>query len=404
MSNIYERGGKFYASWKQKGEKKRYAMGLDVKGTSSMTARAAKRAAERIATAWKDASTGAITCKQAQDAIAAIPQLPPLVAKNALERVRALAILDAESYLPSIRAYLEAYKGDGKAQSETQRKAAFRKFIAFLGDDADRGLDSLTPEACRAFIRAQLQLVAFGTVKHCKAYVAAAFNRAVHEGFLTRSPFARIELAKMATAINPELGQDRTERQPFTPEEMRLLCTQIAIPWREMVLVSFLTGGQRLGDIACLRWEAVDFEKGLVSFQTGKTGKNINAPMTPALRACLQRLYDERMDAVHVWADMATRYSRSRGVLSVEFVGILRALGIGEAARTPQKGNRRAVSAKSFHSIRHTVVSMLREGGDFSPDVSRAIVGHDSEAVERAYFTASDEVKLRGLDYLSSVL
>ncbi len=209
-----------------------------------MTARAAKRAAERIATAWKDASTGAITCKQAQDAIAAIPQLPPLVAKNALERVRALAILDAESNLPSIRGYLEAYKGDGSTQSEAQRKGAFKKLLSFLENDGDKGLDTLTPETCRDFFREQLRFVSVGTVKHCKSYLAAAFNRAVSEGLLTRSPFARVELAKMATAINPELGQDRTERQPFPPEEMRLLCTQIATPWREMVLVSFLTGGQ----------------------------------------------------------------------------------------------------------------------------------------------------------------
>ncbi len=68
--------------------------------------------------------------------------------------------------------------------------------------------------------------------------------------------------------------------------------------------------------------------------------------MTPALRECLQSIYDTRMDNVHVWADMATRYIRSSGVLSVEFVGILRALGIGEAARAPQKGNRRAIEGQ----------------------------------------------------------
>jgi len=41
---------------------------------------------------------------------------------------------------------------------------------------------------------------------------------------------------------------------------------------------------------------------------------------------------------------------------------------------------------------------MLRSSNSVSADLSRAIVGHDSEAVERAYFTPAHEDKLAGLD------
>ena len=49
-------------------------------------------------------------------------------------------------------------------------------------------------------------------------------------------------------------------------------------------------------------------------------------------------------------------------------------------------GRRKRVSAKSFPSIRHTVVSMTRLDASFTPDMVRDAVGHSSEQVERGYF------------------
>ena len=49
-------------------------------------------------------------------------------------------------------------------------------------------------------------------------------------------------------------------------------------------------------------------------------------------------------------------------------------------------GRRKRVSPKSFHSIRHAVVSLARVNTDFTPDMVRDTVGHDSEKVEQGYF------------------
>ena len=50
-----------------------------------------------------------------------------------------------------------------------------------------------------------------------------------------------------------------------------------------MVLCSLYLGGQRLGDVAMLRWDAVDWEKGVVKLVTQKTGREMVVPMVPAL-------------------------------------------------------------------------------------------------------------------------
>jgi integrase len=44
------------------------------------------------------------------------------------------------------------------------------------------------------------------------------------------------------------------------------------------------------------------------------------------------------------------------------------------------------ISAKTFHSIRHTVVSLTRLDASFTPDMVRDAVGHTSEQVEQRYF------------------
>ncbi len=322
--------------------------------------------------------------------------------------MRSLAVADDAGNMPTVKEYFDNFKGDAKPQSESNRKRAFTVFMDFLGDDKNKRLDSITPDKCRAWVYDTLfneeYGVSVGTVEKHKKGLNKAFNRAVKEQLLNRNPLNDISPDKIFKANCEEGATDRNEKLPFTPEEMRLLCTVTAQPWRDMVLVSYFTGGQRIGDIACLKWSSINLEARKVAIITQKTGNNQAKPMTNALYTCLKRLDESRLDGTYVFPEMATRYKRSKGSLSSEFTSILVALGINSPKKIKLKGNRRAVSAKSFHSIRHTVVSMLRSNSSIAPDITRAIVGHDSEEVERAYFTASDEHLLTGLSHLEDLI
>ncbi len=72
------------------------------------------------------------------------------------------------------------------------------------------------------------------------------------------------------------------------------------------------------------------------------------------------------------------------------------------------RGKRHAVSPKSFHSIRHSVVTYLRDGMTgvslFSADAVRDAVGHDSEEVECAYFAGSLAARGRVVAELAAVI
>ncbi|MFI3243092.1 MAG: tyrosine-type recombinase/integrase [Akkermansia sp.] len=401
MKGIKQRGAKWSSNWKLNGKTVSYGIGLYVKGTANMTPSNSRKAAESISEAWKNAAHGHTTRKQAEDAIKAIPNLPPKVANDAIDRVKALAVADSLGNMPSIRYYLTNYKGDASPKAEEQRASIYAKFIKDLGANADRRLDSLSPDTCRAWLRIELARVAVATVSRYQSLLSAAFNRAAKDAIIDRNPFSNIELVKMASSVNGAM-KDKTEKEPFTPEEMNVLCTRIAQPWRDMVILSLFTGGQRLGDVACFKWESVNWDTGILTFTTTKTRHAIECPITPPLHHCLSELWQNRLDEVYVFPDMARRYERASGSLSTEFIGILNALGITGKKRTePLKGERRNVAAKSFHSIRHYVVTGLRSSNQVSADVSRAIVGHDSEQIERAYFTASSEVKIKGLQLLA---
>lgn len=54
--------------------------------------------------------------------------------------------------------------------------------------------------------------------------------------------------------------------------------------WRSMVKTCLYTGGQRLGDVATLRWSQVDEKRGVIRMTTQKKGKPLMIPIFPALK------------------------------------------------------------------------------------------------------------------------
>ena len=97
---------------------------------------------------------------------------------------------------------------------------------------------------------------------------------------------------------------------------------------------------------------------------------------------------------------------RGDNSVSTEFTSLLKVWGIVKVSTEKKalKGNRRNVSPKSFHSFRHSVVTALRTNAAITADIGRAIVGHDSEEIERQCCTASRADKMRGLDIIAQAI
>ena len=372
------------------GKRHRKSTGLPVAGNSTMTPAQTKATAQHMADSMEAVAKGNTTYTRAADALRAVAQMHGMGA-----------------VMPSVRDFLTAFQGQAGAKTESNRRRAFNAFLEWLGSRADMRLDMLTRPDMEKFFRHSLSLVAVGTVGLFRTNLAAAFNKAVDDELLLRSPMPRLNLAKLAKEVNPELGRDKVKRLPFTSDELRLIVTKFPAPWCDMALVAAMTGGQRLGDVCCLRWDCIDFTAGRLSFSSGKTDKEMDIPLHSLLHDRLQGIYRvQKGKEEYVFPNMARRYLRGDGSMSTEFTSLLKAWGIvkTDTEKAALKGKRKNVSPKSFHSFRHAVVSTLRTDASITADLARAIVGHDSEDVERSYYTASQAEKLRGLDLIANVI
>ena len=92
--------------------------------------------------------------------------------------------------------------------------------------------------------------------------------------------------------------------------------------------------------------------------------------------------------------------------LSQGFHGILVTAGLAKARSKEETGmgrsRRRKVSEISFHSLRHTATSLLKNAG-VSEAVAMDIIGHDSDAISRHYTHIDDKAKRKALAKLPNL-
>ena len=222
---------------------------------------------------------------------------------KALDAVRAVAETNGQSTkIPTVREYFASVPATSSPSSEMNRKRAFRVFIAHLGADADKRLDTVAYNTCRDFIREQLRQVSKKTVTQYHTYISKAFADAqdIH-GLISRNPMRPVSVAKEAKQINPDKGNDMQERQVFTPEEMHRLLTEAPRPWRDMVAVSYYTGGLRIGDVALMKWESIDREHRRMMLIEQKTSRLRVLPIIPELLDTLQAIRAE-VSVCSVWS------------------------------------------------------------------------------------------------------
>ena len=372
MAGLTKRNGMWYATWKQNGTTIKRATGFPV-GSTREEQRKNKLAAEQTANSMEATAKG-----------------QPI--DKALDAVRAVGeLVGSATRIPSLRDFLTSIPATTSESSEKNRRRSFKVFMEYLGADADKRIDSITYDTCRAFIREQLRQVSRKTVTQYHTYIMKAFSDAqdIH-GFITRNPMRPVSVAQEAKMINPERGADKQEKEVFTPQEMHRLLHEAPAPWGDIVAVSFYLGGLRIGDVCTMRWDAVNWEREEVTLIEEKTKRRRRLPIIPELMNRLKRMrYTQGGQEEHLFPMHAHMFlGGSRATVSTTFTALLQTMGINAAPSPADKptGRRKRISAKTFHSIRHTVVSLTRLDASFTPDMVRDAVGHKSEQVEQGYF------------------
>lgn len=372
MASVKLRNSTWYAVWYTNGKQIVKSTNVKAKGDKE------KKLAQAAADAMEQAAKGNITMSAAMDALRKVS-----------------ATVGFKTKIPTVKEYLTHYRPTGSESHISNVKRAIKLFCDFLSTELYQPLDMLSVQTCRAFIEAQTKRVSVTTAGTYKSYLQNAIQLAVEDEIIPRNPFSLVSMKR----ISSKDTKTAMKRLPFTVEEIQQIIKKTVYPWQQIVLLCVLTGGQRLGDIVTMRWKQVDWEKGMIVMRTLKTGKLIATPITNEIKNLLFPLYKKTEE--YIFPEMAARYMRSKGSPSSEFTSILKVLGIIKEENIHTGAGNRKLSDKTFHSLRHSVVSMLRVNSSFSSDLIRETVGHDSEEVERNYFTASLDSKRNIIDFLA---
>ncbi len=323
------------------------------------------------------------------------------------EQVKAIAgerkgkqLLRGKQYMQGVADYLEGWKRSRTESTRERDAIACRLFLEFLRDAKNMPLDCVTRDHAHQFMMKQLERVASGTVGQYIAYLRTAFNAAIRAEIITANPFARLTLAKRDK-------QDKQERRAFTIEECRQLLAVLPGEWGDMIRVCLYTGGQRLGDIATMKWEQIDVKEWKrLTITPKKKTRPMNKPIIAPLRATLERLHKNRVNAyVFPIAAMKHNQTGKSSKLSTEFTDLLDKHGFIEPKQRKQTGapdDRRHLSELSFHSFRATAVTVLRNAG-VPVDLCRFIIGHDSEEIERVYYRPDGEAVAEAMKPLEQI-
>jgi integrase len=214
------------------------------------------------------------------------------------------------------------------------------------------------------------------------------FRKARLDGFLFEDPAEAVSIIKRRNEEN--------SRRPLTIPEIQAILAVADSEWQSIIKFGLYTG-QRLADLALLTWNHVDLKRREIQVVTRKTGKRLLLPIAGALRDHIESLQKADIPGapVHPRAFESFRSHKGRTIqLSNHFIELMIQAGLRQprSRRSTGKGrgSRRHGMDISFHSLRHSAVSILKDAG--VPDsVVMELVGHDSRAMSARYTSVGIE-------------
>jgi integrase len=290
-----------------------------------------------------------------------------------------LESLPSDSIKSWLETWLQAKAIEAEESTHARYTRVIERFTGFLGEaKSKRDLATLHASDIARFRDREAKERARATANLGVKVLRVCLGEAVRQDLLATNPAARVKLLKSST---------ETKRRAFTLSEIKRIlkaCSDDA-EWRGLVLFGLYLG-QRLGDLARLTWRAVNLETGEIAFTAKKTGRRIVLPLVQPLSDYLASIPGSDNPDAFIFPRAAAHKRTSR--LSNQFREILVDAGLVEPREykrtTKGRATAREASEISFHSLRHSAVTLLKASG-LSDVFAREIVGHESAAVSRQY-------------------
>jgi integrase len=181
--------------------------------------------------------------------------------------------------------------------------------------------------------------------------LAQPFRAAKNKGLIQIDPVAGLKAVR----------GDSAEKHIFTAEQAQRLIDAATGDWKGMVIAGFYTGA-RLSDLANLTWGNVDLFDRTITFTQKKTGAKIKIPIAEDLHSYLMTL--PLKDSAPVFPTLYGKSSAGKSGLSMAFGRLMERAGVEQGTiRERGDGVGRKVSARSFHSLRHSFNTVLVNAG-----------------------------------------
>jgi len=245
-------------------------------------------------------------------------------------------------------------------------------------------LSEITAEHLRDYMDDRIKTVSAGTVNNERKVLRIFFKRATDCGRLKQNPMLAVKQFKAGR---------RKKRRAFTVPELKALfhSTESRF-WRYMELGGFYTG-LRMGDLITLQIEEVDFGKMMIHRGMNKVdGKVVHVPLVQVFADEIRAQINDRKSGP-IWPrESAVYQKRGANFFSAQFYDLLHNAPIEpklvpsrdhQAKKNGRSGQRQA-NELSFHSLRHTFITFLKNTGA-TPAVARELAGHSSDAMSDLY-------------------
>ncbi|MGA8655938.1 MAG: site-specific integrase [Chthoniobacterales bacterium] len=306
---------------------------------------------------------------------------------DALNELQAIVSGD-ETPSATVQDFCELWLDNRKAERKASATLSIyenlvERFLAFLGPVRASGslidVRKRDIERYRNFVIERK--LAPGTVNRDLRILRSLFRTARLDGYIFEDP---------AEGVRSIKDDAHGMRRPLTEEQIRAVLAVANPEWQSLIKLGLYTG-QRLGDLARLLWQDVDLVQGRLSLITRKTGQKIKLPITGPLREHLLSLpsSDNSKEPLHPRAYELVKSQQGRvGSLSHQFHELLVEAGL-QLPRTHESTGKgrsgpRTPSELSFHSLRHSAVSMLKNSG-VPHSIAQALVGHESAEISQNY-------------------
>jgi len=255
-----------------------------------------------------------------------------------------------------------------------------KHFLPCLGAKASRDISHLTARDISAARDHLSKKLTPSSANFLVKTLRTALNQALRDGLVDTNEGSRVTLLKRLR---------KAKRRPFTKPEIRKLLKAADFEWQGIILCGLYTG-LRISDIVLLTWENLDLANVVLTLQTRKTERAMDIPIAPRLKEYFDQLPagDDPTAPLFPKAHAQRIKNRNAGATSGQFKKIMVKAGFSKAQSHASTGKgrsaKREISELSFHCLRHTATSMLKNAG-VSDAVARDIIGHESEAISRQY-------------------